>query len=39
MIEQGSPRLTYLDQDLQPLKEYFNTYPDKLRFLALLSPT
>ncbi len=39
MVEKQSLELIYLKQGLQPLKDYFNAAPDKLRFVALLSPT
>jgi hypothetical protein len=28
-----------LDKSLDPLKDQFNSYKDKIRFIALLSPT
>jgi len=36
--EKHSPLLSLTDS-LQPLQQYFNQNSDRLRFLALLSPT
>lgn len=33
------PDLTSLADSLQPLMDHFNGYKDKLRFLAVVSPT
>jgi hypothetical protein len=33
------PQLQKLDDSLQPLIDHFNGNSDKIRFLALLSPT
>jgi hypothetical protein len=38
-VHQKSSSLLTLADSLQPLEEYFNQNVDRLRFLALLSPT
>ena len=39
MNQQAAPNLEALDAALEPLRRYFNSAADRLRFLALLSPT
>ena len=40
MMENAAvPEMVSLAGSLTPLKDYFNTRKDKIRFLALLSPT
>ena len=35
----GAVSVTSLASSVEPLREYFNEHKDKLRFLALVSPT
>jgi hypothetical protein len=39
IVDNKSSTLITLADSLQPLQQYFNQNSDRLRFLALLSPT